>query len=270
MRTPANYLFGHIPLMVVALAIVIFAAGCKGIEIQSSWPIEGIAVDGQVADWDELPATFFEDENIVLGIANDNEYVYLQFRTRDEQYARLMKESGLTIYLDHDGGKSKDFSLHLTAGPEVQLPGEMQPRRDRQGAPRDMDRQTEPRFTCFIRNVILEKDIPLTGEQGPAAAFDTSLGFYCWEVSVPLCPRAVRYYGLDMEPGRQLGLGLIWGDTSQMQRPDRMLDDLPDGGLGGRGGGRGRGGPKGGPGMGGGQMPQKQEIWLKTTLATAP
>ena len=283
MATPRDFGLRQGPLLILIVSVIITLVSCNGREIQSSWATEGVAVDGKVEDWNELPATYFEDENVVIGITNDDENLYLQFRTREKKYAQLMKRTGLTIYLDACGGKSKDFFVRLVGGPEIEISQEMRPRKGQWKKPGfDGAVSPPPRFTCFIQDVIIEKEIPFTGEQGPAAASDTSLGFYCWEASVPLCPRAVRYYGLDMQPGQKLGLGLVWGEMDGMRQPERMSpNDMPNGGMGGRGGGMGGrggggkagrdGGGMGGRGGGGGrQLPEKQEIWLKTTLVTEP
>jgi hypothetical protein len=185
--------------------------------------------------------------------------------------------SGLTLYVDIDGGKRKDFYLKFVGGPsreqlhslmKKEFGGRVPEGRDMPEGmpPMDMDdgpRDSVPTLFCFVKDRISEKVIPLDGVEGPAAAFDTAHGFFVYEFAVPLKESEIRYYGLGAGSDKPISVGLIWGEVEQMhsERPNGGMDL---GGMPGGGGGMGR--PMGGP-QGGVERPSKQEVWLKTTLA---
>jgi hypothetical protein len=131
-------------------------------------------------------------------------------------------------------------------------------------------------FTCAIKERIEEKEIPVEGTEGPAAAFAIDQGLYTYEFSIPLAKGTVRYYGLGISPEDRLTVKATWGDMSEIRRGmgghDRPEGGGPpgDGMPGGMGGGMpgGMGGgmpPGGGPGGMGSRpdMPEKQEVTLQ-------
>jgi hypothetical protein len=259
----------------------------------SKYVASSIKVDGRYDDWRDLPSTFLEEQKAVVAISNDNQNLYLMFRTNDPRWVRTISRSGLTIYVDPKGGKKKDFFVRFKGGPSReqllalvgrggetpdgarrQMPEGREPQMDDRNA-----NDTVPTLTCYVKERIEEKLIPLDGTEGPAAAFDTSRGFFVYEFKLPIKESELRYYGFAAEPGKELSIGLIWGEMDQMrgERPKGGMDfggpgggpGSGPGGLGGgggMGGGMGRGGGMGGP-PGGMQRPSKQEIWVKTTLA---
>jgi hypothetical protein len=266
------------------VAIILSLMACKSTEqIRTTWAHSDIKVDGNISDWQDMPGVLFFDQNASVAIGNDNDNLHILFKTTDVRWARAIKKTGITLYFDPKGGTSKDFFIHFKHGPSLQTLREMSgapdgyahdessQSRDRFGA---MAADQPPSLTCYIKDRIVEKPIPPDGGEGPAAAFDSSHGFYAYEFSVPLSEGRVRYYGLGIEPGDKLSIGAEWGDVGDMMR--KMGGDsggmvgrgggMPGGGKGGRGGMPGGG--KGGRGGGQREQPEKQEIWLQTSLAT--
>lgn len=263
------------------ISMFVFSSGCKKSEIESTWTTTAISIDGKIDDWKGKPTMYFEDEKAVIGICNDAERLYVAFRTRDHKLARTISMSGLTIYFDVRGKESKDFALRFRPGPPPRPPMNQQDDFNSDDARRQRDKfrqrngdNLKPTFTCLIKNRISEKDIPFDGSEGPSAAFDTSFGFYSYEISVPLDKGAVRYFGLGVEPGQIVSIGAEYGGRpNMMSMPDRP-GGMRTGGFGGGNGGRGGGG--GGLGGGGGgrrkgdrpNMITRQEIWIKARLAS--
>lgn len=256
-----NGLRGLLLILLLTTLVGVILAGCKTPEIRSCWAVSPVEIDGDMTDWLDRPTTFFEEESVVLGICNDSEKLYIHFRTRDPKWARIIKATGLTLYLDPDGKRSQDFSLRFNAGPIDRRQMDYQ-------QPRPMMNNTaEPRLTCYIKDRIIEKPIPLDGSEGPSAAFDTSHGFYCYELAVPLDSGGVRYYGLGASLSQTIGIGISWGDVDQLRkdRGNSPGGGRPSGGMGGKGR---RGG--GAPPSGGKNLPEKQEVWVKTVLQQQP
>ncbi|MBU8934834.1 MAG: hypothetical protein KOO62_12665, partial [candidate division Zixibacteria bacterium] len=217
-----------------------------------------------------------------IGLANDDERLYLLLRFRDPQWAMSIRTSGLSLWLNENGNNDKDFSLFYRGGPS---PNELRQMIGRQGgesfsdqkfgkrAGQNMDSLQES-FTCAIKDVIIEKTIVMDGSEGPSVAFAMDQGFFNYEFSVPLAESRVRYYGLDVSPGKKAGIGIKWGGSDRKSLDGRDMFGSGGDGFGMPSGGRGgMGGRKGGGGMSGGKRPEMRsksnvvELWARTTLA---
>ncbi|MEW5993839.1 MAG: hypothetical protein AB1744_05520 [Candidatus Zixiibacteriota bacterium] len=273
---------GVFPWVVGAVVVLAIATGCKTQEASCQWADTPVVVDGKIEDWIGVSVTYFEDEEAVLGLCSNDTNLYIQVRFKNPRWASVIRMTGLTLWIDADGNEDKDVGLRFHAGPSpAELPPGSNEQRQRflQGA-----MPADETFIFFDESYYVEALVPIDGARGPSAKYDTSLGFYSYEFSVPLQESGVQFYGLGVKPGQTISIGAMWGDMPDMQ-PDR--GDMPggpggmSGGPGGMGGGPGGmggrpGGMAGGPGgMGGGrgrqmQQPEKQEVWIKTQLALPP
>jgi hypothetical protein len=265
------------------------AAFGKTVDMPAQWVSTPVKVDGVQADWPERSILFFADQEYFIGTCNDSTDLYVILRFRNPDWARRIRHGGLTIYLDPKGKKGKDFKLQFTGGPSMkeimaisgrnqggdggQMPAE---RRERM---RDRDEHAENAFLCYQRQYMTEKAIPMDGSEGPAVAAAVDNGFFVYEFRIPLAASTLKSFGLGVQPGRKIGLGLIWGDADTKKMHGRMRGGdgggFPGGGGGGRppgdGGGMSRGGPGEGPRGGmsmGGTESKKQEIWVTVQLAS--
>jgi len=275
--------------MIVPIVILSIAGmgACKEIEINSIPAKQPITLDGKFSDWPEGTTTFLGDPEASVGVANDSEKIYVLVAFRKPQWARLIRMSGLTVWLDKEGKNHKNFMLKFLGGPSRE---EIRKLFDQNGnnpmgsdsssfrnRMREEDTLSQNRLICFEKNYLTDKIIPLDGSQGPAVAYGIDNGFFVYEFSVPLKKSDVLYYGLGMNPSRQLGLGLIWGEfekDKESRGGPHLSAGLPPGGMGGGGNepfpderaGR-RGDREGFPGGREGEAPKKQEVWLKIWLA---
>ena len=275
-----NRTTSHHVLLFVSIIAIGLLASCNSLETESAWSETPMSVDGLADDWRGTNISYLEDNSASLGLANDSTRLYILLRFRDPRWASTIRRSGLTFWIDAEGGKSKDFQLRYRGGPSQE---ELRAFRG-ETAPRDMDRRmdmmmpdtNQPLFTCLDEGRIIEMEIPTDGSLGPAAAFSLDEGFFTYEFSLPLEESSVRYYGLSVVPGQWVGVGAKWGEVG------RQGGGIPGGpgGMGGRpSGGGGKGGGMGGGISGGGrrggggqrsEMPEGQEIWLTTRLADLP
>jgi len=243
-------------------------------------------VDGRLQDWQGKVTSYFEKQQAVIGVANDADNLYIHFRTKDVKWAGLIRRTGLTIYVDNEGGKDKRFFVRLFDGPAMEAMrwrGDIDTTRPEADNPAPLgermrsDRPGEQkRFTCFVEDRIVEMPIAFDGSMGPRAAYDTCWGFYSFEFSLPLRESVVRYYGIDAVPGQQISIGAVWGDMSDTNRPRGEETGehtgggmMPPDGEMPPGGGMPGGGMRPGGGRPGMQAQEKQEIWFKTVLASS-
>jgi hypothetical protein len=173
-----------------------------------------------------------------------------------------------------------------------QMPPDMERRDGMEERGRGRDIKMEKAFICTKKGYLIDKPIPPDGSEGPAAGCGLTAGFFAYEFKIPLGESSARFYGLGTKAGVKISIGLVWGeinkDGMKGRKPSRGGDSEgpPDGGgggfpggggggggmgggMGGPGGGHGggKGGPGGGPGGKQGNMPEKQEIWLKAQLS---
>lgn len=281
-----------VPCVLLLLSSVLaftLVAEAKDSETNSIWTPSTITLDGQRTDWPGNSISSLPDvKGASFGVCNDSQNVYVMLCFQNDQWARVIKMGGLTVWLDPQGKKKKQFMLKLVGGPgweEIMKASGRSPRPN-QRTPSDSDqengrermRRSDTVFTCMQKDYLEEKAIPINGKEGPAAAFAVDKGFFVYEFSVPLRESSVLYYGLGAQPGQAISVGLVWGDIDrsnmggQRNETGFQMGDRPGrGGFGGggfpgemgRGGGRREGG-----GEGQRQMPQKEEVWLKARLAS--
>ncbi|MCJ7509067.1 MAG: hypothetical protein MUO85_10145 [candidate division Zixibacteria bacterium] len=277
---------GALVLLTSLFAVLVLAGtgNCKTREVSSYWTAEPIRVDGKRTDWSEdMPVNYFEEEGAVLALSNDSENLYILFCFKDPKWVRAIRMTGLKLWLDAKGKEKKDFGLRYNGGPSL---SEMQAAR-RGGYSEDIPSEAKQRmmqgmtprtirFTFIDKKNNIEMEIPTDGSKGPAASFDTSMGLYSYEFSVPLQSGAAGYYGMDIKPGQTISIGAEWGDMGNlkgMSGPPGGMGGMPPGGMGGGppggrgGGGMGSGRESRGEGM---QAPKKQEVWVKVKLALPP
>ncbi len=283
----------------VALAAVLLlgcgaTVGAKDIDSKCAWSGAAIKVDGKMGDWENVPTRYLEKEESVVGLANDSSNLYVMLRFRDPMYARTVHQSGITLYVDPNGKKKKDFELKFRGGPSFEeirkLDTARAERRPEQDNPRFEDRMKRmdslgvSQLVCTIKDRIEDKPLPLDGAEGPSAAAGVDSGFFVYEFKIPLRPSEVRDYGIGANPGGKISVGLVWGEFQRPERPEGGERGGMGGGMrppggGGDFGGGGPGGMGGRPGgMGGGmrggmrggefKRPEKREVWLKATLAS--
>jgi hypothetical protein len=280
--------WGGIPLLLLTMAGSILLVGCKAQKVETYWSATPVQVDGQMTDWAGYRTIYFEDSGVQLGLRNDSQNLYVLFRFSNQTWVRAIRRGGVTLWLDNSGKKKKDFGIRYTGGPSISQTqeGEML---DRGGFLDSLTPEQRQRFTnmqtasahqltVIDKNNDEERAISADGSAGPAVSFGSPDGVYTYEFSIPLQKSDVSYYGIGAQPGQAICLGLEWGGAGGRNPTTPRMGGGGEGrGEGGMGGGR-HGGMGGGPrgGMGGGrggsgaQPPEKQEIWVRTSLASPP
>jgi hypothetical protein len=286
--------FGVIALLLLTLSGTVLLLSCKSTEVQSQWSAEPVKVDGEMTEWPSGSTVYFEDTGVQLGLRNDSQNLYVLFRFSNPTWARTIRRGGLTLWLDNSGKKKKDIGIRYNGGPSPLDSGMQRAGMADKGGfldsltPEQKERlvQWQKKDLADQLKVIFKKSgqeifIPTDGSSGPAVSFGSPQGTYTYEFSIPLEKSDLSHYGIGAQPGQVVSLGLEWGGMSESNR-EHMREErgggmgggppggggMPPGGEGGMpsGGGRPRGG-RGGPGM---QTSEKQEIWVKTLLASLP
>ncbi len=256
--------------------------GCGGgaMEIETPWSSEPIKIDGESEDWSSTPVSYFEEKDVTLGLCNDNDNLYVLFNFRNESWARIIKRHGVTIWFDTAGGKRKDMGIRFIGGP---APAEMES--DRGGFLKQLTPEEREVIILGLEKmedqlIIIEDEqervIPPDGSCGPAVSSANNQGVFTYEFSIPLQEGEENsdYYYLNEEPEHTISIGLEWGlsedefrSTMERMRPgEGPGEGFPGGMEGPPGGGPPRGGQGRLPGVRGGML-EKQEVWIRTSLA---
>jgi hypothetical protein len=269
-------------LLLLTLLSSTLLAGCKTQEVQSSWSATPVKIDGEMNDWTNTPMVYFEDSGVQLGLRNDSENLYVLFRFNNQSWARAIRMGGVTLWLDNSGKKNKDFGIRYAGGPSISgmQKGEMQSRGgfwdsltpEQQQRLTDMQTEAAHQVIVINKKSDQERAISADGSSGPAVSFGSDQSIYTYEFSIPFQKSDLSHYGIGVQPGKAICVGLEWGGMSKEDRASMMerMGGRPPGGMGSRPPGEGpHGGGRGGRPGGGSrpQAPEKQELWIKTKLA---
>lgn len=287
-------------LIIVGLIGFCLITGCGGDKIQNQWADREITIDGKFVDWDGIAQYTLEDQNLVMGVANDANNLYLMFRGNDQQMARRIQMMGVTIWLDKKNKKQKNYGISYTGSTDLHV--SFRPKMEQDDRkPREMDEQRAKEMEERMAKMRERRrgDLPVPGRifiiegdqkterdeialEGPVAGSAYNDGVFCYEFKLPI-PIGIKN-GKELKVGLELG-GLSKEDRAAMRQemgemPGRgeRTDggEPPDGDMGGRPGGRsgrpggmgGRpGGMRGGEGPAGAQGYEKQEVWFTVVLA---
>lgn len=275
-------------LILLTLSGIFLLAGCNNQTVQSYWSAEPVQIDGQMTEWTGKPTSYLEKSGVQLGLRNDSENLYVLFRFSNQEWARLIRMGGVTLWLDNSGKEKKDFGLRYTGGPSL---SEMaQPGTSGEGgfwdslSPEQKERLMQrqevqaDQLKVIYKKSGQEISIPANDSGGPAASFASPQSVYTYEFRIPLRKSNLSDYAIGAQPRQTISLGLEWGGINMGDRQSMRQErgggmSGCGGGRGGRGGGRGgwSGGPSGGGRRGPGTQPsEKQELWVKTKLASPP
>ncbi len=255
----------------VGLLAMFLLPGCHDIEVASLWRTRPVVVDGSDADWSDM-LMYFKEQNISLGVCNDDRDLYICFITTDPAVERQLAGAGFTIWLDSAGGSDKSFGIHYPLG--FQGMRDESVRRSSEEDDPDQGGSFFQRITGELEVVGRREDdrvrMAAPGSGGILVQMNRTNGRLVYELKVPLARTADEKYAVGTDTGRSIGLGL------EMSAPAgrRVMGEAPEGGEPGRGRGR-RFGGEGSP-RGEGSTPRERSaaqslnLWMKVDLAGAP
>ena len=104
-------------LLIAAVAVVV--SGCSARRIESSWAVSNPTIDGSLEEWGVASLVTFEDLHVSVGIRNDSSFLYVAGRIVEGALRRMVRQSGVTIWLDPEGEHHKDLQFQFPAEPGV-------------------------------------------------------------------------------------------------------------------------------------------------------
>jgi hypothetical protein len=249
-KKTAFFLFCTIAAMVIV--------SCSSTQkIQSAFANKEVKVDASDEEWINS-YHYFEKEGILLGVRNDNNYLYVAVKTDNQVAIHKIMGLGLTVWINYDGNKTKTLGIHYPLG--MMNRGERQAIKEENGGPDQQKVKKKEANPQDERNNIMLKQIDLVynGEdthhyevedvkdnQKIQVALKNENDQLIYEIAIPLDNLGAKLDKSKIKDGI-IGMGL---ETGEFKKPS-------GGGGMSRGGGGGMGTPGGGmqPG-GGGMMP---------------
>ncbi|MGB2769759.1 MAG: hypothetical protein WBC88_08555 [Candidatus Zixiibacteriota bacterium] len=260
-------------LLLGSLALVASLTGCKGsTSLSSSWRTVEIRVDGVDSEWSS-PLFHFEDENVVIGLRNDADNLYVVLKGMDQKRQMQVMRAGFTVWLDATGKNKKTLGIRYPIGMQAYgIPAV----KSEPGT--EFDEEQRKKLAEMMGEIEIlgpeKSDRNRAWKSNPygiEVELGDTLGAMIYELKIPLKPTDDSPYAIFANAGDVISLGLETGEMSMGDRGGHppMGGGMPGGrgGQGGMGGGGKRGGPPGG-GMGEG-IPQPIKLWAKVSL-TAP
>lgn len=246
--------------------LMALTAGCGSqLQLNSHLPDQEIKIDGIVDDWQDA-LIYIEKKNVSVGLANDEDFLYLCLVSTDRDLQRQIIASGFTLWFDPDGTQKKSFGIKFPVG--LMESGMLM--RPAPGMEPDFEAMRENLDRALLEIELILPDqkikrIRVADLQGIEVKFGDLAEKLIYEIKVPLAQTEWHPFAIGIAAGRQLGIGF---ETSDIDR-EAMREKMGRGGFGGgRGGFGGRRGGSGGGRRGGArpQMPSKFKMWVVVQL----
>lgn len=216
------------PQRILALLsfLILPLLGCNDEPVRSSFVSRPPRIDGDLAEWQDVPVRIFRERNIAVGALHDSDYVYVAARCADEEINRTIRRRGFTMWIDPEAGEKKDLELHYPSSgyesPDPTRGGFWDAMTDEERT-RAFDRLGRMRDGVLVidRRGITSRVFPPDSSAGFAAASAESKGILTVEVRIPLHPEV--YFPLYSAISRRekIRIGIAAGPPSDQNLSTR-------------------------------------------------
>lgn len=104
--------------ILAAMVLLSAMTSCSSViktESISAKPPKTVAVDGDDVDWRE-PMLYDEKSDLLVGVKNDNENLYVCIKTANEATIRRLMTTGISLWFNNQGNDEKSFGLNFPMG----------------------------------------------------------------------------------------------------------------------------------------------------------
>jgi hypothetical protein len=250
-------------LLLIALTTGIVISGCSSTyEVSSRWTSHELKINGTNAEWKDA-TTLLPGPEVVVGVKNDRENLYLFMETSNRMTQIQMLALGTTVWFSTKGEKERVFGIQFPVS------GLLQGRRfPTQQNPEDFKHLIELAQRQFEvvgpgeadRHRIADKQ-----DKGIDVHIGYADGSLMYELKIPLHKSADHIYALEADALKPMLIGLETGEYSDAMRAQLNPQPRSSAGSGGGRGGRGGGGGQGSGNLGG-DAPEPLKHWLLVHL----
>ncbi len=227
----------------LALFLPLIFSGCKTIGLNSSRLAQPLEINGTLDNWPKAFPVFLADSSISIQAANDDMYLYLAISTDDPEYREDFRHTGLTMWVDLKGGKSKQVEIHFPASTHARFNArqggfwQSLTEEEKTRASEELD-QLAGGVLVYNQNIKQALNFPANDASGFAAATSRFDGEKIIEIRIPLqfqkdflameLPQGQKTVGIGIETGGRTRGG--FQPPNSGERPGAMRR----GGFGGR------------------------------------
>jgi hypothetical protein len=216
------------PLLAFAVAAFGAAGLAKETLVESQWTSAPVKIDGLDQDWQDATLLTDGGSNAQFSVKNDGKNLYVLFLFKDPMSASTIEYTGMKIFFNADGRKSKDLGIHFSK--KQVTSDDLISSLEKKGEVLTEERKAEIRkqkaYYLFEAEVINAKKVaapsdPATQTEPPAFATRSQRRVSVYEFRVPLS-RINQPGGVGVEPGKTIKLGFEWGGMTSQIMKDMM------------------------------------------------
>jgi len=218
-------------LLACAICVLTFTGYTADDLVQSTAISAPLRVDGMMDDWADVELQQEKKYGIDYAFKNDGDLLYILFVFNDPRYLTSINMTGMTIYLNSEGKKDKDYYINFRTV-RVSAEDYIDILESRGRTLTDADKESIRANPSYILN---ENEV--TNEE----AKDTTLpegiqlkpvGFnvvgqpnntIVYEFVIPLERVAPMAPGVGVKPGGTFKIGFEWGGMTKAMRDQRMM-----------------------------------------------
>ena len=284
-----NFQINFAGILLLLLPIIFSVTGCGDTQLNSKWRTQNLIIDGKDIDWGNS-LIYNDDLKALVGVENDNKFLYLCLVTNDQELEAKILRMGLTVWFDRTASDDKDFGIKFPIGrgrvdrtamrEMMGNPGGQRPDPEKM---RKMIVKNENEIEIIGKNNDINR-MPITELKGVELKLGLKGGRLVYEMKIPLSHKGGFSYALNADTGNTIRVGLETGSFQRksngengFKRPERGEGGFgPSAGgdgdnYGGEGMERGEGGRERGGYGGRGEFNRSSlepvSFWAKVKLA---
>ena len=224
--------FGGKILLLSCAICILSIAGYTADDLIQSTPISSpLKVDGMMDDWTDVELQQEKKYGIDYAFKNDGDLLYILFVFNDPRYLTSINMTGMTVYLNTEGKKDKDYYINFrTVRVSAEDYIDILESRGHTLTEADKERiRANPSYILNENEVTNEKakDTKLPeGIKLKPTGFNVMSQpnkVIVYEFVIPLERVAPMAPGVGVEPGRTFKIGFEWGGMTKAMRDQRMM-----------------------------------------------
>jgi hypothetical protein len=223
-------LFGLFVLLIVAGLASTGPAASKDVVVQSVWAADAITIDGLAGEWSGAPLAVNGATKAEYAFRNDADHLYILLELKDPLFLSTLERSGVTIYWGAPGQTKKDNGLKFTR--LVLTANQLIARRTSHGRKLSDAEiaviKAKPMHTLLLYDMINKKEREKMATAKPTRFPDFNAvkegKAWTYEFRIPLAKNEDQPFGIGVEPGGTVRIGIEWG--GRMEEQTRQADQL--------------------------------------------
>lgn len=236
--------------------------------IKNDWKDGEIVIDGKLEDWQKVKQGYIEEIKTAFATVNDDKNMFVMIRFTDPKLADRILKRGISLWLDKEDGKNKDYGIRYAGSTEIFNAAVMQ-KRSASSFPvvkKDFTLPKKDMIQVFVDGNMIDE--AANKESGFAAASVKDGFSYSYEFRIPL----QKSQNLSDKVDFCLEIGGLGEDELAKMRNKRPRDKRGKSGGGDFTGMKKGGGQKGrksfrGSKNGGVENLAAKEIWIEMSFA---